>query len=166
MAALGATIEVEGPKGKRTIPFADFHRLPGATPSVETSLRPDELVTSVVLPPSKFAKNSYYLKARDRNSYAFALISVAAGLEMDGSTVRSAGIALGGVALKPWRQAEAERALIGKPGAPESFKQAAEILLRGAKGYEHNAFKIELAKQGIVRALTVASQGLPEGVNA
>jgi xanthine dehydrogenase YagS FAD-binding subunit len=166
MAALGATVEVEGPKGKRTIPFTDFHRLPGKTPWIETSLRSDELITAVSLPPSKFPKNSYYLKARDRNSYAFALISVAAGLEVEGGVIRSAGIALGGVALKPWRQAEAEHVIIGKLAGPEPYKQAAEALLRGAKGYEHNTFKIELAKQAVVRALTVASKGGPEGANA
>jgi xanthine dehydrogenase YagS FAD-binding subunit len=164
MAALGATVEVEGPKGKRSIPFADFHKLPGATPHIETALRPAELITSVTLPPPKFAKNAFYLKIRDRNSYAFALISAAVGLEMEGGTIKSAGLALGGVALKPWRKPEAEQALIGKPASPEDFKQAAEILLRGAKGYEHNAFKIEMAKQGVVRALTLASQGTTEGV--
>jgi xanthine dehydrogenase YagS FAD-binding subunit len=102
------------------------------------------------------------LKARDRNSYAFALISVAAGLEMDGGTVKSAGLALGGVALKPWRKVEAEKVLVGKQAGSESFGQAAEILLRGAKGYEHNSFKIEMVKQGVVRALTLASQGTSE----
>ena len=166
MAALEAKVEVQGPKGKRTIPFAEFHKLPGSTPWIETALRPDELVVAVTLPPAKFAKNAYYLKARDRNSYAFALISVAAGLEMEGGTIKSAGLALGGVALKPWRSPEAEKALAGKPASPESFKQAAEIALHGAKGYEHNTFKIELAKQGVVRALTLASQGTTEGVQA
>ncbi len=120
----------------------------------------------MTLPPPKFAKNAYYLKARDRNSYAFALISVAAGLEMEGDHVRSAGLALGGVALKPWRKIEAESVLIAKAAGAESFRQAAEILLQGAKGYEHNAFKIELAKQGVVRALTLASHGTTEGVQA
>jgi len=166
MAALQATVEVQGPKGKRSIPFADFHKLPGSTPWVETSLHPDELIVAVTLPAPKFAKNAYYLKARDRNSYAFALISVAAGLEMDGSNIKSAGLALGGVALKPWRIPEAEHVLAGKPAAPESFKTAADILLRGAHGYEHNNFKIEMAKQGVVRALTLASQGTTEGVQA
>jgi xanthine dehydrogenase YagS FAD-binding subunit len=166
MAALGAKVEVEGPKGKRTIPFAEFHKLPGSTPWVETTLRPDELIVAVTLPPAKFAKNAYYLKVRDRNSYAFALIAVAAGLEMNGVNVRSAGLALGGVALKPWHEVEAEKALVGKPAGPESFKQAAEILLHSAKGYEHNTFKIELAKRGVVRALTLASQGTTEGVHA
>jgi xanthine dehydrogenase YagS FAD-binding subunit len=166
MAALGATVEVQGPKGKRTIPFSEFHKLPGATPWVETTLRPDELIVAVTLPPAKFAKNAFYLKVRDRNSYAFALISVAAGLEMEGGSIKSAGLALGGVALKPWRSVEAEMALVGKPASPESFKQAAEIVLREAKGYEHNSFKIEMAKQGVVRALTLASQGTTEGVQA
>ncbi len=166
MAALGAKVEVEGPHGKRTIPFAEFHKLPGKDPAIETALKPDELITGVTLPPAKFAKNAFYLKARDRNSYAFALISVAAGLEMEGGTIKSAGLALGGVALKPWREAEAEKVLTGKPASPETFKQAADILLRGAKGYEHNTFKIELAKQGVVRALTLASQGTTEGVSA
>ena len=159
MAALSAKVEVEGPHGKRSIPFAEFHKLPGNDPSIETALKPGELITGVTLPPAKFAKNAFYLKARDRNSYAFALISVAAGLEMDGGTIRSAGLALGGVALKPWREAEAEKVLIGKPASPEAFKQAADILLRGARGYEHNTFKIALVKQGVVRALTLASQG-------
>ena len=164
MAALDAKIEVQGPKGKRTIPFAEFHRLPGSTPWIETTLHPDELIVAVTLPPAKFAKNAYYLKARDRNSYAFALISVAAGLEIDGGTVKSAGLALGGVALKPWRIPAAEQALVGQPAAPASYQAAAEILLRGAKGYEHNTFKIEMAKQGIIRALTLASHGAgPDG---
>jgi xanthine dehydrogenase YagS FAD-binding subunit len=166
MSALDATIDVHGPHGQRSIPFADFHKLPGATPSIETALRPDELIVAVTLPPPKFAKNAFYLKIRDRNSYAFALVSVAAGLEMDGTSIRSAGIAVGGVALKPWRIPEAEAALIGKPPTPETLMQAAEILLRGAKGYEHNAFKIEMAKRAVVRALTLAAQGTTEEVPA
>jgi xanthine dehydrogenase YagS FAD-binding subunit len=166
LAALGAKIEVEGPKSKRTIPFSEFHRLPGSTPWLDTTLRPDELIIAITLPPAKFAKNAYYLKIRDRNSYAFALISVAAGLELDGGLIKSAGLALGGVALKPWRDTEAEKALVGKPVGPEAFQQAAEIVLRNAKGYEHNHFKIEMAKQGVVRALTLASQGTTEGMQA
>ncbi len=162
MAALDATIEVEGAKGKRTIPFSEFHKLPGATPWIETALHPDELIVAVTLPPARFARNAYYLKARDRNSYAFALISVAAGLEMGDGQVKSAGLALGGVALKPWRSVEAEKSLLGKPASPESFRQAAEIALHGARGYEHNSFKIEMAKHGVVRALTLASMGTSE----
>jgi xanthine dehydrogenase YagS FAD-binding subunit len=166
MAALGATVEVEGLKSKRAIPFREFHRLPGSTPWLDTTLKPDELIVAVTLPPAKFAKNAYYLKIRDRNSYAFALISVAAGLELDGGLIKSAGLALGGVALKPWRETEAEKMLMGKPPGPEAFRQAAEIALHGAKGYEHNTFKIEMAKQGVVRALTLASQGTTEGMHA
>lgn len=162
MAALEAKVEVEGRGGKRTIPFADFHRLPGSDPSRDTTLREGELITAVTLPPARFQKNAFYLKARDRNSYAFALISVAAGLQMEGATIRSAGLALGGVAHKPWRIPEAEHALAGKSASPENFAHAAEILLHGAHGYEHNRFKIELAKQGVVRALTVAAQGTSE----
>src|SRR3954471_11004245 len=119
LAALQATVEVQGRDGKRTILFADFHRLPGSDPSQDTTLRAGELITAVTLPPAKFAKNAYYLKARDRNSYAFALVSVAAGLEMDGSTIRSAGLAMGGVAHKPWRVPEAEQMMAGKPATPE-----------------------------------------------
>ncbi len=151
MAALGATIHVQGPKGKRAIPIAEFHRLPGATPHVDTTLHPDELITAVELPPPLFAKNSWYLKVRDRQSYAFALVSVAAGLEMNGGTIQSAGLALGGVAHKPWRSPRRRSALAGQPATPESFRKAADLALTGAKGYEHNAFKIEMAKQAIVR---------------
>ena len=159
MSALNATVLVEGPKGKRTIPVREFHRLPGSTPQVDTVLRPDELITAVDLPAAKFAKNSWYLKVRDRQSYAFALVSVAAGLEMDGPTIRSAGLALGGVAHKPWHSPEAERALVGQPATPETFAKAADLALRGAKGYENNEFKIALAKQSVVRGLTLAAQG-------
>ncbi len=160
MSALNATVQVQGPKGKRSIPVRDFHRLPGATPQVDTVLRPDELITAVDLPSARFAKNSWYLKVRDRQSYAFALVSVAAGLELDGNTIKSAGFALGGVAHKPWHSPEAEHALIGQPATPDTFRKVADLALRGAKGYEHNEFKIELAKQSIVRALTVAAQGV------
>jgi xanthine dehydrogenase YagS FAD-binding subunit len=162
MAALGAEVEVEGRSGKRTIPFSEFHRLPGSDPSRDTTLREGELITAVMLPPARFANNAFYLKARDRNSYAFALISVAAGLEMEGATIRSAGLAMGGVAHKPWRIPEAEQALAGKTASEANFAHAADILLRGAHGYEHNRFKIELAKQGVIRALTLAAQGTSE----
>ena len=162
LAALQAKIELEGPQGKRSVPFAEFHRLPGNDPSRDTVMRRGELITAITLPPAKFAKNAWYLKARDRNSYAFALISVAAGLEMDGGNIRSAGLAMGGVAHKPWRIPEAEQALAGKPATPETFARAADILLHGAHGYEHNTFKIEMAKQGVVRALTLASKGTSE----
>jgi xanthine dehydrogenase YagS FAD-binding subunit len=134
MAALDAKVEVEGPKVKRTISFAEFHKLPGAPPWIETTLRADELIVSVTLPPPKFAKNAYYLKARDRNSYAFALISVAAGLEMDGEHVRSADLALGGVALKPWRRVEAEKVLVGCPGDSISADSVFWISVGRAEG--------------------------------
>lgn len=159
LAALDAKVEIQSAKGKRTLPLADFHRLPGTTPEVDTNLHPGELIVAVTLPPAKFAKNSWYLKVRDRQSYAFALVSVAAGLEMDGDTIKSAGLALGGVAHKPWRSLEAEHALAGKPATREIFQRAAELAVAGAKPYEHNAFKVELAKQSIVRALTQASKG-------
>ena len=159
LAALGASVMVQGPKGKRTIPFADFHRLPGTTPAIDTNLKPDELILAVTLPRGRFGKNSYYLKARDRNSYAFALISVAAGLELDGNTIKSAGLALGGVAHKPWRAEAAEKSLAGATPGPAAFAKAADLALSGAKPYEHNAFKIEMAKQGVVRALTLAANG-------
>jgi xanthine dehydrogenase YagS FAD-binding subunit len=162
MAALRAEVEIEGHSGKRIIPFAEFHRLPDSDPSRDTTLRDGELITSVILPPPKFANHAFYLKARDRNSYAFALVSVAAGLEMDASTIRSAGLAMGGVAHKPWRVPEAEQVLVGKTIGPEIFAHAADILLQGAHGYEHNRFKIELAKQSVVRALTLAAQGTSE----
>jgi xanthine dehydrogenase YagS FAD-binding subunit len=160
LAALSATIHVTGPKGKRTIPIADFHRLPGDTPQLDTNLKPDELITAVELPAPKFAKHSYYLKVRDRQSYAFALVSVAAGLEMDGNTIRFAGLALGGVAHKPWRSLDAEKSLVGATAGPDAFKRAAALAVSGAEPREHNAFKVELAKQSIVRALTLAAQGV------
>jgi xanthine dehydrogenase YagS FAD-binding subunit len=160
LAALNATIHVQGPKGKRTIAIADFHRLPGTTPQLDTTLQPDELITAVELPAPKFAKHSYYLKVRDRQSYAFALVSVAAGLEMSSNTIQSAGLALGGVAHKPWRSLEAEKFLVGTIASPDAFRKAANLAVAEAKPYEHNAFKIELAKQSIVRALTLAAQGV------
>ena len=158
--ALNATVEVRGSGGKRTIPVREFHRLPGTTPSVDTNLKPDELIVAVTLPAAKFARNSWYLKARDRQSYAFALVSVAAGLELDGQTIKSAGLALGGIAHKPWHSAEAEAALTSRPATAETFQHAAELALRGAKGYTDNTFKIELAKSCIVRALTTAAKGV------
>jgi xanthine dehydrogenase YagS FAD-binding subunit len=160
LAALNATIHLQSPKGKRTIAIADFHRLPGTTPQLDTNLQPDELITAVELPAPKFAKHSYYLKVRDRQSYAFALVSVAAGLEISGNTIQSAGLALGGIAPKPWRSPEAERYLVGTVVSPDAFRKAADFAVAGAKPYEHNAFKVELAKQSIVRALTLAAQGV------
>jgi xanthine dehydrogenase YagS FAD-binding subunit len=159
LSALNATIHIQGPTGKRTLPLADLHRLPGTTPHLDTNLKPGELITAVEIPAAKFAKNSHYLKVRDRQSYAFALVSVAAGLEISDRTIQSAGLALGGVAHKPWRSLDAERFLAGTVASPDAYKKAADIALAGAKGYEHNTFKIELAKQSIVRALTLAAAG-------
>lgn len=163
MAALGAVVHVQSAHGRRRIPMAEFHRLPGTTPQMDTTLRADELITAVELPTAKFAANSWYLKVRDRQSYAFALVSVAAGLEMDDGRIKSATLALGGVAHKPWRSAGAEKALVGATAGADVFRKAAEIALDGAKGYEHNTFKIEMAKQSIVRALTLAARGSRAG---
>jgi xanthine dehydrogenase YagS FAD-binding subunit len=163
MAALGATVHVESQKGKRTIPIAEFHRLPGTTPQMDTTLRADELITGVELPAPRFAANSWYLKVRDRQSYAFALVSVAAALEMNGGTIKSAALALGGVAHKPWLATEAARLLAGATPGAEVFGKAATHAVTGAKGYEHNTFKIEMAKQSIVRALTLAARGSQAG---
>lgn len=162
LAALEATVHVAGPSGARAIAFADFHRLPGDTPHIDTNLQPNEIITAIELPARGFATNYSYLKIRDRLSYAFALVSVAAALELDGGNIKEARLALGGVAHKPWRNTEAEAALRGQPADEASFKRAADIVLRDAKGYEHNAFKIELARRAIVRTLTQAANGTPQ----
>jgi xanthine dehydrogenase YagS FAD-binding subunit len=162
LAALDAKVHVTGPSGERGIAFADFHRLPEDAPQHDTNLRPDEIVTAVELPARGFASNYTYLKLRDRLSYAFALVSIAAALELDGRTIKEARLALGGVAHKPWRDSAAEAALRGKAADQAAFMGAADVLLRDAKGYEHNSFKIELARRGIVRALTQAAQGTPQ----
>jgi xanthine dehydrogenase YagS FAD-binding subunit len=162
LAALEAKVHVMGPAGVRSIAFAEFHRLPGDTPQQDTNLRRDEIVTAVELPANGFAANYTYLKIRDRLSYAFALVSIAAALDLEGDTIREARVALGGVAHKPWRSEEAEAALKRQPPTAASFAKAAELLLRGAKGYGHNDFKIELARRGIVRALTQAARGTPQ----
>ncbi len=162
LAVLEAGVHVAGPGGERVVPFADFHRLPGDTPEQDTNLKGNEIVTAVELPAEGFARNYTYLKIRDRLSYAFALVSVAVGLEMDGTTIRQARFALGGVAHKPWRDPSAETALNGQVASPENFRRAADLALRDAKGFEHNAFKIELARRTIVRALTQASRGTPQ----
>jgi xanthine dehydrogenase YagS FAD-binding subunit len=162
LAALDARVHVMGPEGARVVAFNDFHRLPGTTPHIDTNLHPNEIVTAVELPAKGFAANYSYLKIRDRLSYAFALVSIAAALELEGSMVKEARLALGGVAHKPWRDTAAEAALRGQPATPASFARAAELLLRDARGYEHNAFKIDLARRGIVRTLTQAAQATPQ----
>lgn len=156
LAALEAVVNVIGTNGERSIPFADFHRLPGDLPYIDNTLLPGELITSIDLPAKGYGKNYSYLKLRDRHSYAFALVSVATGLDLDGDTINEARIALGGVAHKPWRVPDAEEYLKGKTATRENFAVAAEILLQGARGYEHNNFKIELAKRAIVRNCMMA----------
>jgi xanthine dehydrogenase YagS FAD-binding subunit len=162
LAALDAKVHVAGVVGKRTIAFVDFHRLPGDTPERDTNLNADEIVTAVELPAQGFAGNYSYLKIRDRLSYAFALVSVAAALDLDANTIKQARLALGGVAHKPWRSREAEASLHGQPARREAFAQAADIILRDAKGFAHNAFKIDLARRAIVRALAQAAAGTPQ----
>lgn len=157
LVALDAIVQVKGPKGERQIPMADFHRLPGNTPQVETNLQSGELITAIDLPAAPHARRSRYLKIRDRHSYAFALVSVAAVMDVDdGGTVRHARIALGGVAHKPWRALKAEKALEGKKPDEGTLRDAAEAELEEAHGYEHNTFKIELARRAIVRAVSGA----------
>jgi xanthine dehydrogenase YagS FAD-binding subunit len=157
LAALDAVVHVQGSGGTRSIDFADFHRLPGDTPERDNQLADDELITAIELPAEGFAAHSHYQKVRDRASYAFALISVAAALELDGSVIRSARIALGGVAHKPWRDRAVEAALVGQTAGPEAFSAAADALLKDAQPLQHNAFKITLAHRAIVRALGQAA---------
>lgn len=157
--ALDAVVRVRGAGGReRTIPIDEFHRLPGDTPERDTNLEHGELIEAVELPASNFAKNSYYLKVRDRASYAFALVAVAAALELNRGTISQARIVLGSVAHKPWRSREAEAALSGKPVSEEAFRQAAEAALKDAKPLAHNGYKVELGKRAVVRALMRASK--------
>ena len=157
--ALDATVRVRGANGReRIIPVNDFHRLPGDTPERDTNLAHGELITAIELPKSNFARNSHYLKVRDRASYAFALVAVAAALEMEDGRVRAARVVLGSVAHKPWRSREAETALVGRPASEESFGRAAEAALADAKPLAHNAYKVELGKRAVVRALMRAAR--------
>jgi xanthine dehydrogenase YagS FAD-binding subunit len=157
--ALDAVVRVRSASGReRTIPVTEFHRLPGDTPQQDSNLAHGELITGIDLPRSNFAKNSYYLKVRDRASYAFALVAVAAALELDGGRVKVARVVLGGVAHKPWRSLEAEAALAGGPASEESFRRAADAALAGAKPLAHNSYKVELGKRAVVRALMRASR--------
>lgn len=162
LAALDAVVHVEGPQGARTIAFEDFHRLPGDAPEKDNTLVHGEMVTAVELPAPRFGRNHTYLKLRDRLSYAFALVSVAAAVELDGDVIGAARIALGGVAHKPWRVPEAEETLKGQIPSAGAFEQAADRLLSGAKGQGENDFKIELARRAIVRALGQAAAGTPQ----
>jgi xanthine dehydrogenase YagS FAD-binding subunit len=162
LSALDARVVLTGPAGERTMPIADFHRLPGDQPHLDNNLGQAELITSVELPPRGFELNYSYLKIRDRLSYAFALVSVAAALELERGVVKEARLALGGVAHKPWREGNAEVTLRGQPANEASFVRAADLLLRDAKPHTHNAFKVELARRAIVRTLTQAARGMPQ----
>jgi xanthine dehydrogenase YagS FAD-binding subunit len=162
LAALDAKVHVTGPGGDRMIALTDFHRLPMDEPQRDTNLEPNELITAVELPAQGFRAHYSYLKLRDRLSYAFALVSVAAALELEGDRIKQARLALGGVAHRPWRDREAEEALRGQQATSESFGRAARALLRDARGFAHNSFKIDLAARAIVRALTQAARGTPQ----
>ena len=162
LAMLEAKVHVSSASGDRVIAFADLHRLPGDTPQRDTNLNAGEIITAVELPPQGFAKHYTYLKIRDRLSYAFALVSVAVGLELEGDLIKEGRFALGGVAHKPWRDPQAEAALRGQPANAATFARAADVLLRDAKGYGHNTFKIDLARRCVARALTQAARGTPQ----
>jgi xanthine dehydrogenase YagS FAD-binding subunit len=153
MVALDAVVQIRGPKGERSIPLVDFHLLPGETPERETVLEHGELIVAVDLPVSTLGKRSHYLKVRDRASYAFAMTSVAAVLDIQNGIIRSARIALGGVGTKPWRAEEAEKVLLNKPANQATFQAAADAAIAGAKPQKYNGFKVELTKRTIVKAL-------------
>ncbi|GJE10014.1 MULTISPECIES: FAD binding domain-containing protein [Methylobacterium] len=165
LAALEATVQVSGPQGDRSIPFSEFHRLPGDAPEQDTNLAPGEIIVAVDLPESRFPQHYTYLKLRDRLSYAFALVSVAAALEFDGDRVKTARLALGGVAHKPWRNREAEALLEGKPATRQSFQAAADLIVAEAKPQSENGFKIDLARRAIVRGLEQAAAGTPQSLS-
>ena len=159
LAALGAQIVVQQPGGSaRTINFLDFHRLPGDKPQLDTTLMPNELITSIILPKPVFSENYYYLKIRERSSYAFALISVAAGLQLQDGVIKKAGLAMGGVAHKPWKLIEAEDFLMGKKPTQSNFENAADLAMRNARPLSDNVYKIEMGKKAIVRALSQANE--------
>jgi xanthine dehydrogenase YagS FAD-binding subunit len=157
LAALEATVHIQGTKGTRAVAFGDFHVLPGNTPQRETVLEPGDLITHVTLPPPIAGSKHHYLKLRDRASYEFALASTAVVLTIAGGRITRARIALGGVGTKPWRSPAAEAALTGKPANEATFRQAAEAALQGAKPQSENRFKIELAKRCITHALRTAA---------
>jgi xanthine dehydrogenase YagS FAD-binding subunit len=162
LAALDAVIRIHGPDGRRAVPISQLHRLPGATPEQDTTLAREEIVTAIEIPALPPNAVSTYRKVRDRASYAFAVASVAAVLVVDDGLVSEVRLALGGVAHKPWRDFAAEAALNGQAASLETFRRAADVLLRDAKGFAHNTFKIELARQAAVRALTQAANGTPQ----
>jgi xanthine dehydrogenase YagS FAD-binding subunit len=156
LAALRAEVVVQGPRGERRIAMSEFHRLPGEAPQRDTTLEPGELIVAVELPASRFAERAHYLKVRDRASYAFALVSVAAALDLRDGVVRDAALALGGVAHRPWRVAAAENALVGRALDDASIATATDYVLEGAVPLQHNAFKLRLARAAISRALKTA----------
>lgn len=156
LAALDAVVHISGPDGDRKLQFSDFHRLPGDTPNIDNNLKKGEVITGIELPEKGFSENYSYLKLRDRSSYAFALVSVATGLELENGMIKEARIALGGVSHKPWHVQEAEEFLKDKEANAENFAAAADIILQGAVGFEHNSFKINLAKKAIVRNCMMA----------
>jgi xanthine dehydrogenase YagS FAD-binding subunit len=160
LAALEAVVRISGTNGDRTIPIADFHRLPGDTPERDTVLEHGELIVAIDLPDSPYAARSHYLKVRDRASYAFAIVSVAAALDLDNGKIREARVVMGGVAHKPWRALEAEKILVGSVANEKTFTAAAEATIREAKPQKYNRFKVELARRAIARALTIAAGGL------
>jgi xanthine dehydrogenase YagS FAD-binding subunit len=158
LTALEATVVISSSKGDRRIPFGDFHKLPGNNPEKDNNLRRGEMIIAIEVPDNDaFAKNSLYVKIRDRASYAFALVSVAAALDIKGNTIANARLAMGGVAHKPWRLTAAENFLKGKTASPENFKQAATIAMKDAKGFGHNNFKLKLAPNTIVQTLKTVS---------
>jgi len=154
LVALEAKLTIESAKGAaRTVPLAEFYKLPGKTPHIENQLQPGDLITAITIPAAAHARKSHYLKVRDRASYAYALVSAAVGLDVQGGTIRSARVALGGVGTVPWRVPAVEKALVGKPATEETFRAAAALAVRDAAPHEHNKFKVELAQRTIVRAL-------------
>jgi xanthine dehydrogenase YagS FAD-binding subunit len=157
LIALDATVLVSGAKGERRIPFQDFHRLPGDTPQKDNTLERGELIIAVEIPDNRYKKNVHYLKIRDRTSYAFALVSVAAAADMQGDRINNVSLGMGGVAHKPWRLTEAETFLKGKNASEVVFREAAQIAVKGAKGYGHNNFKLKLAPNSIIEALRTAT---------
>lgn len=157
LMALNAKVDIIGAQGARQIPFNELHRAPGSTPHIETSLAPDELIRGFLIPLTPFARRSVFLKTRDRESYEFALASAAVALDIDEDRVREARIALGGVAAMPWRSREAEITLVGQRCELTVFRKSADAAFEGARPFEHNAFKIELGKRTLVRALQQAA---------
>lgn len=164
LAALDATVHVQGPKGPRTIPIAEFHLLPGDHPERETALQRDEIIVRITVPATALAKRSRYVKVRDRAAYAFALVSAAVGLDLDdGGTIRQASVALGGLATKPWRSAPAERALVGNKPSKEVFEAAGAAAVEGASTKPDNRFKVALGSRVVARALALANSNSSDG---